>query len=221
MSIFKKRNDLDEILEEAANRSPEESQQVAEFMQRAGTVSAGKIPVYDETSGKIAYLPPSDVPLFVLEDNESYRTMFADIIEQRRQAEMEQEEKETAQNEPQEIATLVPLSVPKEKAALNKPLTLYLSGGITNVPNYFNTFAIAEQKLTQQGYRVINPAKVGGALPPDTPYEDHMRVSMTLVDIADAICMLPDWEQSRGAVYEKHRCEILGKPVFYLEQLFN
>lgn len=50
-------------------------------------------------------------------------------------------------------------------------MKIYISGAITGTDDYVERFAKAEKELTEQGYSVVNPAKVNAQLSEDTPYE--------------------------------------------------
>lgn len=76
---------------------------------------------------------------------------------------------------------------------------IYISGGITNVLNYMERFAKAQKTLEAQGYSVINPAAVNYNMPKDTTYEEYMQMAFTMLDMADGIFMLKNWQQSCGA----------------------
>lgn len=79
---------------------------------------------------------------------------------------------------------------------------IYLSGGMTNVPDCRERFAKAEKELTEQEFSVINPAKVEQALPQDMTYEEHMKIDFAMLDLCDGIYMLNGWQQSQGAKRE-------------------
>lgn len=81
---------------------------------------------------------------------------------------------------------------------MNK-LKVYISGGITGVEDYMNNFSKAESKLIEDGYSVVNPAKVNSMLPQDTDYEEYMKMSMCMLDMCDYIYLLKGWQDSRGA----------------------
>ena len=78
-------------------------------------------------------------------------------------------------------------------------MKIYISGAITGTDNYMERFAKAEKELTEQGYSVVNPAKVNAQLPEDTTYEEYMKMCFCMLDMCDSICMLKDWKKSCGA----------------------
>lgn len=79
---------------------------------------------------------------------------------------------------------------------------IYISGGITGIPDYMERFAKAQEKLEKQGYSVINPALVNSNLPEDTTYEEYMKVSFCLLNMCDSIYMMNGWDNSCGASRE-------------------
>lgn len=80
--------------------------------------------------------------------------------------------------------------------------TVYISGGITNVPNYMERFTKAESDLIKQGYEVVNPARINANLPMICTHEDYMKVSMAELSICDTIYLLKGYETSSGAMEE-------------------
>lgn len=78
-------------------------------------------------------------------------------------------------------------------------MKIYISGAITGTTDYMERFAKAEKELTEQGYSVVNPAKVNAQLPSDTTYEDYMKMSFCMLDMCIAIFMLKGWKKSCGA----------------------
>lgn len=92
-------------------------------------------------------------------------------------------------------------------------MKIYLSGAISGTDDYMERFAKAEKELTEQGYSVVNPAKVNAQLPEDTGYEEYMKMSFCMLDMCDSICMLKGWRKSRGAnreyCYAIEKCKII------------
>ena len=75
---------------------------------------------------------------------------------------------------------------------------IYISGAITGVPDYKEHFAKAQKELEAQGYAVINPAALDEVFR-EAEYEEFMFVDIHLLALCDAIYMLNNWQQSRGA----------------------
>lgn len=82
---------------------------------------------------------------------------------------------------------------------------VYISGGITNVPDYKDKFEDAESKLKALGYSVINPARVNDMLPTDLTYDEYMKLDYTMLDLCDAIYLIPGWNNSQGSKLELKR----------------
>ena len=78
-------------------------------------------------------------------------------------------------------------------------MKIYISGAITGTDNYMERFEKAEKELTEQGYSVVNPAKVNTQLPEDTTYEEYMKMCFCMLDICDSIYFLKGFEKSCGA----------------------
>lgn len=75
-------------------------------------------------------------------------------------------------------------------------MRVYISGPITGVENYKEKFNKAQEYLVEQGFNVINPAKIEFS---DLSYEEYMKIDMTLLDLCEGIYMLEGWEGSCGA----------------------
>ena len=78
-------------------------------------------------------------------------------------------------------------------------MKIYISGAITGTDDYMERFESVEKELTEQGYSVVNPAKVNAQLPEDTTYEEYMKMCFCMLDMCDSICMLKGFEKSCGA----------------------
>lgn len=80
-------------------------------------------------------------------------------------------------------------------------MRIYISGPITNVLDYKEKFARAEQnlKLKYPDAEIINPT-VLDKLPLE--YDEYMKLDLMLLDMCDAIYMMNGWEMSKGACIE-------------------
>ena len=94
---------------------------------------------------------------------------------------------------------------------------IYISGPITGVEDYMDNFSAAEIRLTDKGWRVINPAKMGWILPGDATWDDFMRIDFMLLKGCSTIYMLPNWEKSMGARAEMAFAREHGIQVLYHE----
>ncbi len=92
-------------------------------------------------------------------------------------------------------------------------LKIYIAGKITNNPTYMKDFEKAETELTIQGYVVLNPAKI----PNEIGYEACMHICFAMIDVVDAVYLLPNWVDSKGAKREREYAESKGKLIIFGE----
>lgn len=72
---------------------------------------------------------------------------------------------------------------------------IYVAGPITGIPNFAEPFAIAERNLKAKGFKVMNPALLGGGFTQD----EYMHICYAMIDTCDSIYFLKGWEDSVGA----------------------
>lgn len=93
------------------------------------------------------------------------------------------------------------------KKKRRQKLKVYLAGKITGDPDYKKKFAAAEEFYTGGGCIVLNPA----TLPEGMTGAGYMRICFAMIDCADLVVFLRDYEESDGARLESAYCDYVGK----------
>lgn len=88
---------------------------------------------------------------------------------------------------------------------------IYIAGKITGEPDYKQKFSETEEYFKTIGYAVLNPADLPSGMSP----ADYMRICLAMVDTADAIYLLPNHIDSKGAEIELRYAEYIGKRILY------
>lgn len=92
---------------------------------------------------------------------------------------------------------------------------VYVSGPMTGYPG-FNTLAFQEAAaaLEELGYVAVDPSKhvLKGA-----DWTDYIRIDVVELLTCKAVCVLPGWQESKGATLEVHIAQSLGMNVHPLE----
>ena len=91
--------------------------------------------------------------------------------------------------------------------------TAYIAGPITGVPYYRENFSRAARYVKRLGFgTVLNPAE----LPKTLDNSQAMKICFAMIDVADTVFFMPEWERSVGAKLEHDYCKYLNKEIYYL-----
>lgn len=92
--------------------------------------------------------------------------------------------------------------------------SIYISGKITGIEQSAPAiFAKAESFLFECGYKPINPMKLPHNH--DKTWLAYMREDLAALILCDAIFMLSNWKESRGAKIEHNLALSLGLNIIY------
>lgn len=110
-------------------------------------------------------------------------------------------------------------------------MKIYIAGPMTGYDQWnFPAFFEAEEKLITLGHEVINPAHNDGpnlglalesAGSPERPNHSwawYMKRDLPHVLEVDALCVLPGWQDSKGASLEVHVANSIGLPIYVLRE---
>jgi nucleoside 2-deoxyribosyltransferase len=95
-------------------------------------------------------------------------------------------------------------------------MKVYIAGPISGVPDHKERFAEAERFLKGQGYDVVNPALTENS---EYSYKDYIDSGLRQLSECDALCTLPGFENSKGALLERAYALVTGKPVMNIGEL--
>lgn len=77
-------------------------------------------------------------------------------------------------------------------------MKFYIAGKVNGLDNYKEYFSKAEEELNKLGHICMNPA----ILPEGFPWEAYMPICYAMIDCCDAVFMLKNWKDSKGAKLE-------------------
>lgn len=95
---------------------------------------------------------------------------------------------------------------------------IYISGKVSGELPYRITaaFGYASSTLRTAGCKVINPLVINGSLANQGfTYDDLMHMCYAAIDICDAVYMLENWKDSKGAQLEREYAIAAGKEMLY------
>lgn len=96
-------------------------------------------------------------------------------------------------------------------------MILYIGGKMSGLPDLGHVeFDRAENRLVGLGHQVINPARLSD----DLPRTAYMPICLTMLQQADALVLLPGWQDSPGAKVEKAFADYQEMPVHELAYFY-
>lgn len=90
----------------------------------------------------------------------------------------------------------------------------YIAGRITGDPNYKEKFRRAAKLYKDLGMVVLDPSELPEGMEPG----DYMRLCLAMLETADIVHFLDDWEKSPGARLEMAWCRYVGKVYIVSEK---
>ena len=95
---------------------------------------------------------------------------------------------------------------------------IYLSGKITGLPilEAIKNFESAENQLKELAI-IVNPMRISHYH--DRSWQSYMKEDIKALMNCDAIAMLPNFNESKGALIELNLAKSLGFEIIYLKEL--
>lgn len=94
-------------------------------------------------------------------------------------------------------------------------MKIYIAGKITGLEreDVLQKFEKVSGDLIKQGHETFLPC----VLPvyDDVPHEDYLHICYAIIDVCDAVYMLSDWQQSKGARMELQYAADWQKEIIY------
>lgn len=96
-------------------------------------------------------------------------------------------------------------------------MLFFISGAITSDVNYREKFKKAQAKLVAQGHRVLNPIWLDDDIAKLT-HAQYLHIDFAMIDVAEGMYMLSDWQDSEGANKEHKHGFDNGKKMVYEQE---
>ena len=90
-------------------------------------------------------------------------------------------------------------------------MKIYIAGKITGDTGYRAKFGRVEERLKKEGHIVLNPATAPEGLRP----VDYMRLCFAMMEAADVVLFMQDYQDSRGAMLEWAWCQYVEKQTCF------
>lgn len=91
---------------------------------------------------------------------------------------------------------------------------VYIAGPMSGIEDFnYPLFHKVAKHLRDLGFQVQNPAENDGSST-DKPWEFYMRMAIRQLLECDQVCLLPGWQNSRGAAIEESLARALGMTVW-------
>lgn len=101
------------------------------------------------------------------------------------------------------------VDVHQNATAPKKRPVVYITGPINNEHDYKRAFNQAENELLMSGYIPIKPS----TLPEGMTSAQYMRICLSMIDVADAVLLLPGSHKSDSVTVEYTYAKYIGKPT--------
>ena len=95
-------------------------------------------------------------------------------------------------------------------------MKIYIAGKITGNPSFRDDFKKAELALKLQGHIVLSPADTIARIQ-RLEHHEYLHICYAMIDVADAVALLPNWKDSKGAKMEMEYAKKANKKIMYLE----
>lgn len=89
-------------------------------------------------------------------------------------------------------------------------MKVYIAGKITGCPDYKENFAAAAFAVRNMGHEPVIPFEGTAGTETYKQYIDH---GLEVLRTCDAIYMMANWPDSKGAIIERMYAEVVGMPM--------